>query len=483
MIFYTIFFSLFLFAYLMTIGFCDQQMSVLVTPDSGLIMHYLPSLTRAIGFLSFYFIRRLIPSEKGRQVVILFVNTLLLISALLLLPGNPTVTAVAVFSLQFSIGHISGLIYYIISIIVTGSFHKGTIIGIACAFSILLQYMCKGIMESLPTAIAIAVLFIVISYVSIRPLDDIILENPLPYARQSEKWNKTIKKQLFLSCAIGLIVCIFTIRTDISFVSAQQTGTINIYSYPRLFLIPGYLLMGFLSDVKRHKMFPIVMFSGLLATSTIVMMPFITVDMNILLCIYYLFVSIYIYSIAYSFMTLAPRTSRPELFAGFGRFFSDISYLTLYLFYTFLHNKIGDLSPLISYGLYLALLTLLYIIITFCEFDPDITYEGETNEEKEKCTTTESSAAEDDNPSITDPDNIEGFLNEYPFTPREREVARILIQTDMPMKAIAVTLGISERSTYRFSNSIYLKTEAVDRIGLVKKYSSYLISSGKERDC
>ena len=65
---------------------------------------------------------------------------------------------------------------------------------------------------------------------------------------------------------------------------------------------------------------------------------------------------------------------------------------------------------------------------------------------------------------------LDEWLSSYSLTPRENDVAHILIETELPIKAIAAELKISERSVYRYASSIYEKTGIDNRAGLVKQY-------------
>ncbi len=70
--------------------------------------------------------------------------------------------------------------------------------------------------------------------------------------------------------------------------------------------------------------------------------------------------------------------------------------------------------------------------------------------------------------------NMKEFLSQFPFTPRESEIASVLLSTEDPMKALAIRFEISERSIYRYSRSIYSKTGTETRAGLIKLYYEWL---------
>ena len=92
--------------------------------------------------------------------------------------------------------------------------------------------------------------------------------------------------------------------------------------------------------------------------------------------------------------------------------------------------------------------------MTFIKLNPNLTEDAAVRNEANPCSTHE-------------------WLDRFPLTPREREVALMLIDSSDPIKAIASTLGISERSVYRYASSIYEKTGTDSRTGLVKLQAKF----------
>ena len=70
---------------------------------------------------------------------------------------------------------------------------------------------------------------------------------------------------------------------------------------------------------------------------------------------------------------------------------------------------------------------------------------------------------------------IEKFkiINEdYSFTPREAEVFKLLVTTDNDLQTIADEMYISKRTLERHISSIYKKTQAKSRIGLLSIFNN-----------
>ena len=448
--FYSLLFIVFLLTYMVILSVTDEYVKILNT-SGAIMLHYAPGLTRITGFISFWLSRHFILSEKKRRITIISALVLFLTSSVMLMAGlgNP-ITIKALFILSFSIGHLGGLVYYCLSIAFETSHIKGRLIGASCAASVLFQFVLTGNSNTITQLIITSILFILISYMLVRTPADFVLEDPLPYADESDRFSHSVHIQLLSISCIILICALLACRTDIAFVSMSFDGSINIYSYPRLTMIPGYLLMGFSADLKNHKYFNMTFMCAIILSAILVFMPFQTDGYPFFLSIYYFFISVYIFFYTYSFVSIAARTKRPELWASIGRPLSDM-YVALI---SFIMLKIGDetlnSSPIYYALYYLVLLIILYIIISVFGIDPNLNR-------------TKSALTEDQR-------TLDEWLASYSLTPRENDVAHILIETELPIKAIAAELKISERSVYRYASAIYEKTGIDSRAGLVKQY-------------
>lgn len=448
-LFYAILFTVFLLTYLVTLSVTDAYAKDL-NVSGVLILHYAPGLTRIAGFVSFWISRHFVRGGRGRRMILLGTLLFFLVSSVLLIADILTAASVtALFILSFSMGHLGGLVYYCMSIAFETSPFKGRIISASCSASVLLQFILTG-SKTTTQLITAALLFILISYMLIRTPSDYLLEDPLPYAAGSGQLLKDIRTRLAVIAGIIFICSLLACRTDIEFVSMSFDGSINIYSFPRLAMIPGYLLMGFLADYKKNRYFGMTFFGAMLLSAILVLMPFKTGNYAFFLSVYYFFISVYVFFYTYCFISIAPRTGKPELWASLGRPLSDLCVALISFIMLKVTDRLNVSSP-IHYALsYFVLLTILFIIVSLAGIDPNLYM-----------------ASQDHSGGIGSPDE---WLRAYPLTPRECDVARILIETDMPIRAIANELKISERSVYRYLASIYEKTGTDNRTGLIKAY-------------
>ncbi|MCR5503382.1 MAG: helix-turn-helix transcriptional regulator [Lachnospiraceae bacterium] len=451
---YIVLFTVFLLAYMIVLAVTDKIVQVNEVSFSTLLMHYLPGLTRILGFLSFRLSRRLIRKPKGRKLTLVAIALIFLASAVIPITVSAAIPVlISVFTLSFSLGHLGGLVYYCVSVAFSADRRKGRFIGIACSASILFQFFLSGSFSVSAQLITAAILFIFISYLIIKSPSDYILEDPLPYTGESREFAHNVRLQLTGIIVIVFICMLLACRTDIEFVSMSFDGSLNIYSYPRLVMIAGYLLMGFCADLTSPKTCNSVFFSGVLLSAVLVLMPISGGSYTFFLGLYYFFISLYIFFYTYSFISVAPRTGAPELWASMGRPLSDFLVSTISLIMLRIGSERLDSSP-IGYGVYyLILLIALYLIMTFIKLNPNLTDNHASR-------------------AVDSPRSAADWLDGFPLTPRERDVACMLIETDAPIKAVAASLRISERSVYRYSASIYEKTGTDNRTGLIKAYMS-----------
>jgi DNA-binding CsgD family transcriptional regulator len=274
-----------------------------------------------------------------------------------------------------------------------------------------------------------------------------------------------------------LICVIIACRIDIAFSTMSFSGDLNLYSFPRLFILPGYLIMGFVADSDDRRLFPAVFMAGVLSSVTLVAMPFYDKGYYFFLSLYYLFIGFYVFYLTYSFMALAPRTKTPELWASFGRPFSDL--VSGMIIMLLLNTKLGSLPPLATSCAHFILLAAICLLMMLGRIDPALDPEKKHAPSPDKGDETgsgdEASEAKDDKAEkkhdlLVTEDRLDAFLEKYPLTPREREVAKYLIETELTMKEISTNLFISERTAYRYSSSIYGKTGAAGRKDLLRQY-------------
>ncbi|MBQ7583520.1 MAG: hypothetical protein IJT24_02820 [Lachnospiraceae bacterium] len=492
-LFHILFFSMFLYAYMAVLSVTDSYASMLPGLKLNLILHYIPAAARILGYISFTAGRRLFKEERERRLLLLAAGMMFFLTAavLILLSGHNRqaipagMLTVLLLALSFSAGHLGGLVYYVMASALVMHKARGRIIGVACSIAVLVQYFVAGRLGNTAQLLAVTVIFFVVSYLAIKPPADYVLEDPLPYAEYSGEFCRGVHRQLMLTALVLLLTSLMACRIDIFFSTQSFSGNMNIYSFPRLFLIPGYLIMGIAADIRDRRVFPAVYFSGMLISSVLMAIPFADGDYLFFLSAYYMFIGFFVFFYTYSFISLAPRTRCPELWASFGRPLSDL--VSGVIIATIMNTGLAGLDPIVCLVINFVLLAVMSLVISLGGIDPalapalqaQLKAEGHSGEDdaSDKVPAdmlTEKSLSE----TITDgiksdeasSDRLADFCEGLLLTPRERDVAAYLIEGSLTMKAIASELGISERSVYRYSSSIYSKASVAGRNELLRLY-------------
>ncbi len=454
-----LFFALFLYTHMTVLSITDSFVTTLKGLDESLILHYSPALTRILGFVSFPVSRRLTESEKIRRFLLMVFTSLFFISSLVLifisngrgsgLPESMMITAV--YMLSFSIGHLGGLVYYLMAMALVMHPMRGRITGMACTLATVIQLLSARYASKALQLITVTILFILLAHLTVKPPADYILEDALPFTGKDEDFSRSVKHQLIMAASAVIISVLIACRIDIVFSTMSFSGDVNLYSFSRLFMIPGYLIMGFVADSRNRRLFSAAFFVGILSSILFVVMPFYDSGYYFFLAAYYFYIGFYVFYFTYSFMELAPRTERPELWASFGRSFSDL--VTAAGVALLLNTGLKDMSVLGMILLHFILLAAIFLILTL---GSSAISKDERNNKGNDLLSTE--------------DRLDTYLDSKPLTPREKEVAKYLIETEFTMKEIAANLYISERSVYRYSSSIYEKTGVIGRKELLRKY-------------
>ena len=218
----------------------------------------------------------------------------------------------------------------------------------------------------------------------------------------------------------------------------------NLYAWPRLFTIAGYLLVGVLADVGGGKLLSV---ATLCTTLAALMNPVLFGDpayYTINMCLFYLCLgaSLSYYNLA--FWRIAPRTGWPELWAGMGRIVTNLFSALLTL------TPVGSLSMTAAIAMDVVLFGVLVV---------SMAAGGEL---------TLARAVQQEVPAPTREQKIRDFCRRCAFTPRETEVFERLITTEDGVQEIADQLFISRRVLQRYIASIYQKAGTKTRAGLYK---------------
>ena len=444
-------FAIYMFEYMVTLTFIDQRSADIMGPAWQIYLHYIDYALVALGFVSFALLRRIPEHFTLRRTLLLLPSVAYGCTMLLLfLMQNAAAFSAAAMGAAYFLGLLGGMVYFCMAAALADSPRAGRVMALGASGAVLLQYLLQEywhIAAGIPVALALG--FCAAVYLTVRRPWEWLTQDCLPYEAPKPETARAMTGTLIRLCLNAL--CLYALGTIYDrqmMLLNVQSGyeDYNLYAWPRLFTIAGYLLVGFLSDAGRGRLLSV----ATLCTALVALLnpalfgdpAYYTTNM----CLFYLHLgaSLSYYNLA--FWRIAPRTGWPELWAGMGRIATNLFSALLTL------TPVSHLSMPAAIGVDAVLFGVLVV---------SMTVGGEL---------TVARPAPPEAPEQTQEQKLHAYCRRCAFTPREAEVFERLITTDDDLQGIADSLYISRRMVQRYVSSIYEKTETKTRLGLFQRY-------------
>ena len=461
-IFLIVFFSVYMFEYMVTLTFIDQRNIGVSDPAWQLVLHYTDYVLCSAGFLSFALLRRVFQDEKTRIRLLVISNLVYSISVLALyFIRSPIAYSAMAMLAAFSLGMFGGTVYFCMSLALSQTPYMGKVMAAGASAAVALQYLLQEYLDSMLYIPAVLVFgFSATLWLAVNKPWAWLGEDCLPYERESEKSKKDLRKSLLiLSLTVVALSVIGTFYDTQMLRLNVQTNyqDFNYYSWPRLFLIAGFVLIGFIGDVKHQKYVPI---ATLCMAMFAVFNPILFGEMedyHFNMCLYYLCLGASVAYFNLMFWNIAQRAKNPALWAGMGRAISGLADAVLAA------AHIADLPLNLIIGIdilmFVALVLLLaaggYLLIG------------------NKAAQRSGGANPAGGTDLTPQQRLKLYAESCALTPRETEVLEKLMTTEDGAQEIADSLYISRRMVQRYVSSIYEKTKTKTRLGLFQSYINF----------
>lgn len=339
----------------------------------------------------------------------------------------------------FILGFVGNMTYLRISDYITDEKHAGLFIGIGYSLALALQFVFQLRWNNKIALVILAVSFpIMLFYI---------------FSKGSGKENDcvNVKSNVKLSALVYYLL----ITVALLFFTAYYNGYIhhlqistgyteyNVYTWPRLLMIPTVITLGFVSDLRGGRYLPVIT----LCVTVLALLNTSLLGQNTYLlnmCLYYLSLAAVIVYYHVTFLRIAPLTRRPALWAGMGRLIDSVVVIITF------GLKISSLSQ--SAVLTVNIIALATVIIMMA-------LNGSLNLSKRK------EELQTDETKTTDERFLE-VKNRFHITPSEMKVLFELVNTDDKQEVIATRLGISVSTLRHHITSIYRKTDVQTRLAL-----------------
>ncbi len=206
-------------------------------------------------------------------------------------------------------------------------------------------------------------------------------------------------------------------------------GAYNVYSWPRLMLVPIYLLFALIGDRNKGKLVPITSLCIMLIALLTVVLVGRSEAYWLNMCLYYCTIGTYTCYYLLTFWRLAPGTGHPAFWAPFGRMLDSAMVLLTGAM------NLSALSTPVVLGLDIAGVALVILLMAL---GGDFTLSA--------AEAVEVLPAPEPTPSLSPEETLAKIRERYDLTPREAEVLRELVLTEDKQTVISERLNIQVKT-------------------------------------
>ena len=406
-------------------------------------------------------------SMKWAMLVIYILSSLSV-----MLTGAVSLRAVFIIMISICIGMTGAMVYALLSMETDfndpqGRRNIGSIIGVGGTAALLLQWGLQNLPEKamIPKVILLDVLmYCVLSRLNISGVEKTVPEgdttqekgtgvNPSqqPVSAHKKQTEKGYRKKGICLC---IAVCSMLMLLAIYESHMNRVDFAGyFYEWTRILTAVGYLTIGFLFGRCRRGVVSAAMSCIALVS---VISSFLMIKSGegwwLHMALFYMVLGSLVAYYNLMFMEYAVQTIKPVLWASMGRIL-DAAITTLFTVF-------GAILPGTEISILVMSLVLLAMLTVSMTAGGLLSMEQEG---EEKRTDTEGIPVT----AVSIEDQIKQFKDKYGLTDRETEVLRLLVTTENKNQQIADELFISRRQLQNHISSIYEKTGASTRAGLL----------------
>lgn len=372
---------------------------------------------------------------------------------LLFLPSDSVFCLIVTGLTVFLLGFTGGAVYLRLCFLMEGAARAGLSLGLGYAVAVALQF-CLQLQWTVKPALSV---LLTLSCAGIVLF--LTQEGKTERTDSSPECRKTPVKELLFASVVTFALLIFSgyyNRYIHHLQVASGYAAYNVYTWPRLLMIPAVLLSGWLGDVKGGRYLPL----GTLCVSALAILNTSLLGRETYLlnmCLFYVSLSAVIMFYHLVFLRLSSRAAHPALWACMGRVLD--SACVLFTFLIRLSEQSQATVLLIEIAALTAAIVLMAVGGAF-----NLSPTG-TPEETAPAATTEPAE-----PAFPAQDPFDALREQYGLTPGELRVFRELVLTEDKQAAIGDRLSIKVRTVQANVTSIYRKTGVSTRAGLVQLF-------------
>lgn len=424
------------------------------------MVYYTQQLVLISGMLAYAGLSGLAENGRFRRSCSPAAGALFFIGVAVLLTadkGTPFYLAVSA-AVSLCLGALLAAVYRRMSLETAAGAATARCLGCGSALAIALQYLLQsrwGQSPLLPVGMLAAfgwVAYMLLSSPVEAPASD---ENAAPGTVRGVR--------LLIPCLVSVLFLFFIdcYNEHIVYLYTQSGFTANDpYQWPRLAVIPCYLLFAAIGDKRDGRLVPVASLCIALTATLNSVLAGYRGAYWVNMCLFYCAVAATINYYTLVFWRLAPRTRRPALWASMGRILDCVMVLVTG------GVRLGTLPPAVILGMDIAGVAL---IILMMALGGDLNLSTSTAMEAPPAPA-EAPPAPLPPAELSPEETLERMRDRYDLTRREAEVLRELVLTEDKQSVISERLSIQVKTLQDYVTRLYRKTGAATRAGLTDLY-------------
>ncbi len=442
----TLFYTAFLFLWVTVLAPASRAGEGRLSVEQLEMVYYVQQVFLILGFLSYSALCRFFSAGRFRQAAAAFFFAAFFAGVAVLLFADKArpFYLFAARAAVLCLGGLGGAVYHRMSRETASGTATALCMGLGSALAIALQYVLQIQWQSPLLPFVMLAAFLLLAKRMLTPDGRAQTETASASGnvRPSRLLTACLITALFL-----LFVCFYNEiihhRTILS-----DSAAPGAYTWPRLMLIPCYILFALIGDKKQGRLVPITaLIIALAATLNSVLAGSSGASYWLNMCLFYCAVAASVSYYTLTFWRLAPGTKHPALWASMGRVIDSGMVLVT--------AGIGlDALPTAAVmGLDIAGVALIILLMAV---SGDFNLKAEATAEV---------------PALLGPEEtLEKMRERYDLTARETEALRELVLTEDKQTAISEHLSIKVGTLQNYVTRLYQKTGATTRAGLTDLY-------------
>lgn len=431
-------FALTMYQFLLTELLVNDLSATRLGKEASIYLYALTMASAAAGYLAFAL------RARGRSASRLWISGGALLSGLCLTAAAaapfPSLLKTGACASLFCVGVSQGCLCADMSRSMQGSPFLGRTAGAGICGAVAAQY---AVQTAFHGRIFLQALSIVVAALALS-----FLQRRLPQGSSGNTERADSGRVLRImgpSIAVALLASLILNAEDCIATALHATGNINVGDWPRLCYALSALLAGCLADWRKGRWLGLALLCVLLTSLSFYALPLSAgFSPSFYPLLIYVQGGFYVVYLTSAFIKKAALTGYPELWAGMGRVIRSLSLAAILLFMA--EREIRPLPMMAANTVLLALLAGVVAV-------------------KNQPAETGVPA-----PPLSAEERLAFYARSHGLTERENEVLAKVLESERPLREIALDVYMSERVLQRRLSSIYAKAGVKSRRALLRDF-------------